>query len=113
MDYSILGRNIKKYRQIKGLRQADLAEICDCSDSHIGQIENARGVPSLSVVIKISDALEVTVDQLLKENYSRPEMVYLQEISAELMKYPVKQRVAVCENLISFFKMLEELREEM
>lgn len=47
MDYVILGKNVRKFRQMKGLRQADLAEQCGCCDSHIGQIENARVVPSL------------------------------------------------------------------
>ena len=42
MNYIALGKNIKKYRHIAGLRQEDLAELCDCSTSHIGQIEHAR-----------------------------------------------------------------------
>ena len=61
MDYVILGKNVRKFRQMKGLRQADLAEQCGCCDSHIGQIENARGVPSLDTLVKISGALGVTV----------------------------------------------------
>ena len=39
MDYVVLGKNIRKYRQMRGMRQEDLAEICDCGNSHIGQIE--------------------------------------------------------------------------
>ena len=34
MDYVILGKNIRKYRQMRGMRQEDLAEICDCGNSH-------------------------------------------------------------------------------
>ena len=63
MDYVILGKNIRKYRQMRGLRQEDLAEICDCGNSHIGQIENARGIPSLDMIVRIANALSVTVDQ--------------------------------------------------
>lgn len=66
MDYVILGKNIRKYRQMRGLRQEDLAEICDCGNSHIGQIENARGIPSLDMIVRIANALSVTVDQLLR-----------------------------------------------
>lgn len=64
MDYMVLGSNIRKYRMMLGMRQEDLAEICGCSSSHIGQIENARGVPSLEMTVKISNALSVTVDHL-------------------------------------------------
>lgn len=36
MDYVILGKNVRKYRLMRGLRQEDLAEKCDCGNSHIG-----------------------------------------------------------------------------
>lgn len=111
MDYVILGKNIKKFRQLKGLRQSDLAEICDCSDSHIGQIENARGIPSLDTVVKISNALEVTVDRLLKESYANPDMVYLKEISERIGKYPVSRRIMACEGLMHYLDSLEKFSQ--
>ena len=43
MDYVVLGRNIRKYRQMCGLRQEDLAERCGCGNSHIGQIGLPEG----------------------------------------------------------------------
>lgn len=42
MDYISLGKNIRKYRIQAGYTQSHLAELCDCTDGHIGQIENAR-----------------------------------------------------------------------
>ncbi len=69
MDYIALGNNIRKYRHIAGLRQEDLAELCDCSTSHIGQIEHARTVPSLDMTMRIANALFVTIDQLVAESY--------------------------------------------
>lgn len=111
MDYVILGKNIKKFRQLKELRQVDLAEMCDCSDSHIGQIENARGIPSLDTVVKISNVLEVTVDQLLKESYENPEMVYLKEISERIEKYPVSRRIMACEGLMHYLDSLEKFSQ--
>lgn len=46
MDYETLGNNIKKYRTLANMRQEDLAVLCDCSTSYIGQIEHARSKPS-------------------------------------------------------------------
>ena len=89
MDYITLGKNVRKYRLIHGFTQEELAGKCECSNSHIGQIENARGIPSLNRVVKIANALSVTVDQLLKESYSNPEVVYLREIAERIEKYPV------------------------
>ena len=97
MDYVILGKNIKKFRQLKGLRQIDLAEMCNCSDSHIGQIENARGIPSLDTVVKISNALE--------------EMVYLKEVSERIGKYPVSRRIMACEGLMHYLDSLEKFSQ--
>lgn len=107
MDYVILGKNIRKYRLMLGMRQEDLAELCDCSNSHIGQIENARGIPSLEMTVKIANALSVTVDQLVKEDYTNPEKVYLKEIAERIEKYPVKQRIQACESLMNYLDALE------
>ena len=61
MEYKKLGANVRKYRKIAGLTQEELAEIIGCSNSHIGQIENGRGVPSLDMMVKIANALGVPV----------------------------------------------------
>lgn len=111
MDYAAIGRNIRRYRQIRGMRQEDLAEKCDCSNSHIGQIENARGIPSLDMIVRIANALSVTVDQLLWENYAEPQMVYLKEIAERIDKYPVKQRIRACESLMSYLDSLEKFTQ--
>lgn len=111
MDYAIIGKNIKRYRQMQGLRQEDLAEVCECSNSHIGQLENDRGTPSLEMIVKIANALSVTVDQLLRENYTAPEKVYLKEIAERIDKYPVKQRILACESLMAYLDSLEKFSQ--
>ena len=55
MDYITLGKNVRKYRLIRGFSQEELAGKCSCSNSHIGQIENARGIPSLDMVVRIGN----------------------------------------------------------
>ena len=111
MNYVNLGKNIKKYRHLKELRQSDLAELCDCSSTYIGQIENARGIPSLSTIVKICNVLEVTVDQLLKDDYKKPEMVYLREINERIETYPVRQRILLCERFMEIMDFLDEFKE--
>ena len=111
MDYITLGKNIKKHRVMRGLRQEDLAEMCDCGNSHIGQIENARGIPSLEMIVRIANALSVTVDQLLKENYTNPEMVYLKEITERIERYPVAKRIKACEGLMNYLDSLEKFSQ--
>lgn len=111
MDYITLGKNIRKYRHMKGLRQEDLAVMCDCTNSHIGQIENARGIPSLEMTVRIANSLEVTVDQLLSTSYASPEKVFLKEVLERIEKYPLKKRIKACEGLITYLDTLEKFGE--
>ena len=78
------------------------------STDYIGHIENARGIPSLEMVVKIANALEVTVDQLLSESYKSPEVIYLREIAERIEKYPVSQRIQACEGFNAFLGSLEK-----
>ena len=111
MDYKTLGKNIRKYRLLNGIRQEDLAEQCDCSNSHIGHIENARGIPSLEMVVNIANALGVTLDQLLNTSHKNPETVFLREIAERIEKYPIALRIQACECLNSYLDSLERFRK--
>lgn len=61
----ILGDNVMLLRKKKGLSQADLGKIIGTSGDVIGRYERGDITPSVEVVSKIADALEVSVDYLL------------------------------------------------
>ena len=108
MDYDALGRNIRKYRRAAGLRQEDLAEKCDCSNSHIGQIEKAKTIPSLGMVVRIANVLSVTVDQLIGDSYNQPEIIYLKNIEARIKTYSPEKKIQACESLNTYLDTLEK-----
>lgn len=112
MDYITLGKNIRKYRLLCGIRQEDLAELCHCSVSHIGHIENGLGKPSLEMIVIIANSLSVTVDQLLCEHYNNPTAVYLREIATRIDGYDVSQRILVCESLENYLTTLERFAKK-
>ena len=62
--YKKLGCNIKKYRNMLGLSQQELADKTKLSLNFIGKIEVSFSRPSLDSLIKIADALEITVSEL-------------------------------------------------
>lgn len=67
--YQTIGRNIYKFRVLKQLSQARLAEKSNVSAAYISQIEGARlhkGV-TCTAVIKIAAALQVPACTLLAE----------------------------------------------
>lgn len=110
MDYESLGKNIRKYRLQQGLRQEDLAEAVDCSASHIGQIEHARGIPSLEMVVNIAAALHVTVDQLLLDSLECPEIVFLRDIEKRVQELPTPTKLLACEMLQDMMEIIEKVK---
>lgn len=52
------------HRQVRGWSQAALAERCNVSRTEISAIEIGRLVPSVTVALRLAQALEVSVEQL-------------------------------------------------
>ena len=65
MELESIGRNIRKYRLIKKLRQEDLAELANLTNNYIGAIERGEKIPSLGTLIVIINALGVSADMIL------------------------------------------------
>ena len=65
MDLKAVGHRIKMAREAKGLTQEDLAAKADISLTHMGVIERAAKVPSLTTFVAIANALNMSADSLL------------------------------------------------
>lgn len=68
--YNTIRKNIKKYRKEKNYTSAELAEMVNLSHDFIRQIESEKAAYNFSVetFYKISEALEITLDDLIQEN---------------------------------------------
>lgn len=65
---SAIGKNIKRYRQEKGLSQDKLSKIADLSLNTVVKIElDESPNPTIETIQRIAKALEVSVDDLLKK----------------------------------------------
>lgn len=66
--YYIVGKNIKKYRERKGLTQDQLATLCSLSVGFISDLEsNTFRTISLNTMYLIAQKLEIHVKQLLDD----------------------------------------------
>lgn len=110
MNYPLLGKNVRKYRIQTGMNQEELAEKVGCSSSHIGQIENNRGIPSLEMIVNIANALHTTVDQLVLESLECPEIVYLRDIEKRIQELSMPVRILACEMLQDMLEIIEKTR---
>lgn len=62
----ILGENLKKYRTVKGLSQAKLAEMLDISPNFISDIETGKRWLSSDTIVNLAEALNVEVYEFLR-----------------------------------------------
>ncbi len=54
-----IGRNIKKLRTDRSLKQKDLAKWIKITPTHLSQIENGLKHPSVQVILDIAEVLDV------------------------------------------------------
>ena len=65
---STIGKNIKRYRQDKGLSQDKLSKLADLSLNTVVKIElDESPNPTIETIQRIAKALDVSVDDLLKK----------------------------------------------
>jgi transcriptional regulator with XRE-family HTH domain len=67
--YNIIGRNIKKYRVLKGYTQRSLSEALDLSESFIAKLESRTNQTiSIDTLLMIADFLEVDITLFFDRN---------------------------------------------
>lgn len=65
MDTNKIGSFIKELRISRNMTQKELAEKINCTDKAISRWETGRGVPEVSLLMPLSKALGVSVNELL------------------------------------------------
>ncbi|MFR6495064.1 MAG: helix-turn-helix domain-containing protein [Ruminococcus sp.] len=65
LDYIAIGDRIRKYRELSRMTQEQLSESCSLSTGYIGHLERGTRSPSLETLVKISQILRVSLDDLV------------------------------------------------
>lgn len=81
-----LARNIKRRRKNLHLTQEQLAELAQTSTTYIGTIEIGQKFPSLQMIERIADALEVDSWQLFQADLTYSPLVDIEAFKNSLMK---------------------------
>lgn len=66
-----VGKNIKLFRINANLKQKELAKKVGIKDSYLSSIENEKKEPSLSLLKKISEVLDVPISMFFWENMEK------------------------------------------
>lgn len=62
-----IGKRLRELRHSQGLTQKAMADMIGMDYTYIGKIERAEQLPSLGVLIKISEALSLPLDRFLMD----------------------------------------------
>ena len=92
MGLESIGKNIRKFRHHRGLRQEDLAEITGLSINYIGAIERGEKIPALDTFIDILNALSVSADMVLSEVLQEGYQVKATKLSEQLKPLSAKDQ---------------------
>ncbi len=68
LNYIKIGQSIKNYRKKKHITQKQLAKLINKSVTHISKIEQGQSKASLQTIVDIANTLDITIDEILKEN---------------------------------------------
>lgn len=80
LNFARIGQRIKEIRTEKHLTQEYIATIRGVNVSHISNIETNKVKVSLTLLVSICNALGVTLDYLLENEYSNPSSAIEQEL---------------------------------
>ena len=66
-EAQLFGRRLRELRKEHGLTQEALAEAADLSGNYISELELGLKVPSLTILVRLSQALDVAPPDLLRD----------------------------------------------
>lgn len=84
LNYVEIGKRIKIARIKVGISQEKLAEQVDLSPSHMSNIETGTTKVSLTSIVRIANALSLTVDELLCDSLIRAKPQFEEDIKVLL-----------------------------
>lgn len=70
-DAEVFGAVVREHREARGWTQEQLAERADMNASYLGFVERGDNVPTLTIIIQISEGLDVEPAVLLREVMKR------------------------------------------
>jgi len=110
MKLDTIGKNIRKYRLAKKLRQEDLAEKAGLSSNYIGMVERGEKIPSLETFITILNSLEISADMVLTDVVSVGYIVKNSMLNEKLSKLSNDDREKIYEVIDILIKHSKQIR---
>lgn len=111
MTKGTFGLRLRGFRKKKGLTIEQLAERVGLSTNYLGDVERGKKLPSMATLIRIVNVLDISADELLKDDVNCADYLVDAEISARMANLTQRQRVAVLRMLDSILKEIPNLTD--
>ena len=102
LDFAFIGKRIREVRSNKHLTQEYLADATGVNVSHISNIELNKVKVSLSLLVQICNALDISMDYLLENEYHKPTSALETELLITIRDLPKEKQ----ETLLKIAKVL-------
>lgn len=105
----LVGHNIRRIRQSRGISQENLALKADMNPSYVGQVERGEKSPTIDSLEKIARGLDVDLEVLFRFNpkIEVREMTYLKKIDFMLKSRTEEEQ----DTVYRFVKQLLQFRD--
>lgn len=95
LDFAFIGQRIREVRCNKHLTQEYIANMVGVNSTHISNIELNKVKVSLSTLVRICNAMDITVDYLLENEYHTPTSVLEKEIVNTIKDMPKEKQETI------------------
>ena len=106
MDKTALGKRLREVRLKKGYTQQALAAQAEIGEVYLGEIERGLKMPSMNTFIKVTEALEISADYILRDDLTSGSVFIFDEITEKLKDLTPQQRKTATEILDAYIKNL-------
>lgn len=95
MDYNALGRRIRECRIKHNYTQLQVAEQLLFSQKHIGNIERGDAKPSVDLLVRIANTLDVSLDYLLQDSLRLQKPEYPDGLPETIEQFLEQQKLEI------------------
>lgn len=107
MKQNKFGEYLREYRKKNNFTQQELADIVEVTMNYLGRLERGERKPGIDVLLRISDKLNVSIDELLKAESEYRSRKVANEYVKKIQDLPHQQREKLYEIIDIFISLVE------